>query len=786
MKRYLDLVPLAARAHRRQNRMSIFCIALSVVLVTAIFGMADMFLRSQKIQSYKTDGNWHASFKNISDEDAALIAARPDVAAISWYDVLNYRAEPDYSLGGKPVAICGLDESFLADIYVDNALLEGRFPAGGDEAVLTQNAKEALGLRLGDSITVTLPEGRTLPLTVCGFSAATSLLLRYDCYGVFLSTAQFRALPEAAAAAPGVPPGMYYVQFSPYCNIQQTIAGIQAQFGLSPGQVGQNVKLLGLMGQSREPLMIQFYMAAAVLFFLVLIAGILMIASSLNSNVAQRTQFFGMLRCIGATPKQIIRLVRAEALLWCRGAIPVGVSIGVVLIWGLCALLRWLSPYYFGEMPVFSISLPSILAGLVVGFLTVLLAARSPAKRAARVSPLTAVSGNADAAAPASHAAHTRLLRVDTALGVHHAGANRKNLLLMVGSFSLSIMLFLAFSALISFMNHAITPLEPSTPDVSVLSPQNTRTISRELAASLQENPAVERVYGRMFAFDVPASRGELSGTVDLISYEEHQFRWAEQTLLAGSVEEAQRGEDAVLTVYTPQNPFQLGDVVTLDCGGAKRQVRVTGVLSRSPFNSQNSLGAILCSESLFEKLCGPSGYTVLDVQLSRQATDADIQAIRALAGEQASFSDRRSGNAETTGAYYAFALFVYGFLAVIALITVFNIVNSLAMSVAARMRQYGAMRAIGMSGRQLVRMVTAEAATYAVAGCAVGCALGLPLHYFLFDKLVTYRWGDAWQVPVGALAIILTTVLLTAFLAVRGPARRIRELSIVATISAE
>lgn len=44
MKHYLELVPISARVHRKQNRMSIFCIILAVFLVTTIFGMADMFI----------------------------------------------------------------------------------------------------------------------------------------------------------------------------------------------------------------------------------------------------------------------------------------------------------------------------------------------------------------------------------------------------------------------------------------------------------------------------------------------------------------------------------------------------------------------------------------------------------------------------------------------------------------------------------------------------------------------------------------------------------------------
>ena len=107
-------------------------------------------------------------------------------------------------------------------------------------------------------------------------------------------------------------------------------------------------------------------------------------------------------------------------------------------------------------------------------------------------------------------------------------------------------------------------------------------------------------------------------------------------------------------------------------------------------------------------------------------------------------------------------------------------------MSVSARLRQYGAMRAIGMSDRQLIRMISAEAATYAFFGIFFGCLIGLPLNKLLFERLVTYRWGDSWYVPVGSLLVIILVIAGSAILAVHGPAKRIRGMSVVDTISAE
>ena len=161
------------------------------------------------------------------------------------------------------------------------------------------------------------------------------------------------------------------------------------------------------------------YPIAAVLVVLILIAGVLMIASSINSNVAQRTKFFGMMRCIGMSKQQIVRFVRLEALNWCKTAVPIGVLLGIVITWSLCAALRFIVGEEFSNIPLFGVSIIGIISGTIVGIVTVLIAARSPAKRAARVSPVTAVSGNSESSKSIHHAVKTHIFKIETTLGVH-------------------------------------------------------------------------------------------------------------------------------------------------------------------------------------------------------------------------------------------------------------------------------------------------------------------------------------------------------------------------------
>lgn len=817
MKNYLDLVPLYAQTHRKQNRMSILCIILSVFLVTSIFGMADMYIRSQLIKTKRDDGNWHITIKNISDEEASLIAARPEVKSLYCYGVLNYRLDKGYTLGGKDVVICGSEEGYLTQICSDT-ISEGTFPQKPGEVLVSSNVQKELGLGVGSQVTICDGSGTEYPYTISGFIPNPSMVLRKDIYAAFMPTDAFRAFyPGVENGEPADYNSCFVVQFHNHRNMRRTINDIKEQFHLSDSQVGEQTMLLGLLGQSDEgnQFFMLIYSAATFLSALVLLAGILMIASSLNSNIAGRIQFFGMLRCIGATPKQIIRLVHREALCLCRIAIPVSVATGTAVIWILCALLRFLSPKYFGTMPVFSVSLPSIAAGIIIGILTVLLAARAPAKRASKASPQAAVSGNAGhmsaaqrdvrpaasykkASHPAQPGAKQTVYpflfrralthKVDTALGICHATESPKTFLLTMSSFALSIILFLSFSTTIDFMKHAITTLKPWSPDLSVVAPDNACALEHSLLEALQDNPVIKRAYGRMFAYDLPVTADGKNSTAMLISYDEIQFRWADKYLMEGSIKDVEEETGTGLIVSAPQynnhTEIQTGDTVSFTVNGTPGEIRIAGMVSECPFNTEKG-DIILCSEDTFRRLTGEEDYTIIDIQLSRKATDSDVDIIRSLAGPDCTFSDLRMEKESVLGANYSFKLFVYGFLFLITMVTICNIVNCIAMSVETRIKHYGCLRAIGLSGRQLTRMIVAQALAYALTGGVTGAVLGLAANKFLFERLVTFRWNESWSVPAAELCVILGVVTLSVVLSVWGPIKKIHGMSIVDTVNA-
>ena len=100
-------------------------------------------------------------------------------------------------------------------------------------------------------------------------------------------------------------------------------------------------------------------------------------------------------------------------------------------------------------------------------------------------------------------------------------------------------------------------------------------------------------------------------------------------------------------------------------------------------------------------------------------------------------------------------------------------------------MKQYGAMRAVGMDGRQITKMISAEAVTYTLFGCVIGCILGLAIGKVLFDILIRGHFAYAvWTLPVSRLLIVAVFVLAATFAAIYAPSKRIRNMAVTETIN--
>ena len=774
MKSYLSLVPISGKVRKRQNRMTIFCIIISVLLVTAIFSVADMFIRTQSEGLQQKHGNWHIQLENISQNTAEEISQRPDVATIGWSETFNADADQPFYIGEKKAVLYGTDSIYLAELV--NALEEGSLPQSDNDIMLSSNAKLALDVKIGDHVTVKTPSGNT-DFTVCGFGSddaeyyqeQTYLVAVYMMRDAYISIMEQNNIPIKPSC---------YIRFQDVSKAAGITSEIRQQYDLPEEDILENTAIMGLAGQSSNESMKNIYGIAVIWFVLVLLAGVLMISGSMNSNVAQRTKFFGMMRCIGASRQQIIRYVRLEALHWCKTAVPIGLIIGTAIEWGICVLLRYGIGGEFATMPVFALSPVGLISGAMVGIVTVLLAAQSPAKHASKVSPMAALSGNSDTALSVHHITKQNIRKVEWTLGIHHATTSKKNWFLLTASFSLSIILFLCISVGLDFAHELLPSMRSWQPDITLTGYENERVLTQRFSDAISGITGVEHIWGSSYMENVAvtSSRQEINH-VNITSYSQYLLDCAEESLVQGNISEIYGDSGKAMTVLNKDNPIKVGNIIQV----AGQEIEVVCGISSGLYPGEYS---IICSQETFARLTGEENYSMIGIQLSGKAADETVKQINSLAESNVIFEDHRQRNQEDANTYLAVKFLLYSFMAIIAMITLFNIINSISMSVTARIKQYGAMRAVGMDGEQLTRMIAAEAFTYAVSGLIVGSGTGIVLSRFLYVKLVTRYFGSQWSLPIVLIAIIVVFDTVSAAAAVYAPAKRIRNMPITATIN--
>lgn len=534
------------------------------------------------------------------------------------------------------------------------------------------------------------------------------------------------------------------------------------------------------LGQTLMPITI-------ILFILILVAGALMISGSINNSVAQRTKFFGMMRCLGMSTGQIKKFVRLESLNWCKTSIPVGTLIGVVSTWILCGGLRYIVGEEFSNVPIFTISIFGILAGILVGLASVLIAAKKPAKEASKISPIAALSGNAKSNIGNKQLVNNKFFNIEKSLGINHAIENKKNLFLMSASFALSIILFLTFIVFGQFVNY-IMPQSSARADIVIMSKDTSNNIDPNLLDKLEKVEGVKNVYGRRSAFDVNSileSESNREEKIDIISYDDFDLRGLKKDKVLKKKSDLSKvfGESHyILATWDRGSDKKIGDKIKIN----GEDFEIAGLLKYDPFTSDGETGGkttIITSSETFKHITNEVEYNLVMLQTDENFSDESINEIQKLTENKNIIRDRR--DQKTTGTYTAFMFSVYGFIAIIGLVSLLNSINSISISVSSKIKQYGMMRAVGMDKLQIKRMIKVESITYGFFGCFLGIIVGVLLNKIIFTKLIENHFSYAvWQFPILPAMISIGFILISVIISTYKPIKRINKMSITVNIN--
>ncbi|MCG9969893.1 ABC transporter permease [Pelotomaculum terephthalicicum JT] len=797
MKNYLSLVPKYLSAHAKKTRLTIAGVAVSVALITGIFSMLDVFMQFEKIQVIHDYGNYHLLLKEPSGRETHAIASRIDVEnAGGWKDL------GEASINGVMCKLGALEQNFAENLNI--RVIEGEYPTAENEIMLEQWAAEnnQWNLKTGDAVKIAFADGAAREFIISGIFNDLGGMKAKGVPGVLLSVG-------GAAAVHYAKTDFYFIKFKSGVNILAAEKEIKSALNIADDRIERNERLLAVMGQSGHNAATDFYKIGAILFFMVLVAGVIMIYNTFNISVMDRVRQFGLLRCIGASQAQIKKLVRREGIYITLRAIPGGLLAGMLITFICSGILKFYNSSLFGAIPLFNCSLPGLAAGIGAGFLTVFIASFVPARKAARVSPVSAAAGGNQVISKKREKRSflTKTLPVEIAMGVNNAVLKKKTLFLMSSSIAVSIIIYFGFNVFVDFMHTSLKTTKPNTPDISLTSEHD---LEHDLYARLSGIDGVKKVYGRMFGYvDATFDAARLTGSYQenmggikvkdnglfvppesawLISYDQNQLNWAKADLIAGELSEdkinEQNGVIAVAMhlrkgVSTETANLKLGDKVYIETPAGTKELKVMGILRTVPFDSKElTLTTFITTEKLFTELTGGSAYKIIDIQLDRRNQEQAFQAIKSLAGNSITVLDARQKNAEIDQTFLTMAVFIYGFIAVIALISILNIINTMNTSVASKTRYLGVMRAVGMSNAQLSKMVLCEAATYSLTGCLAGCVLGIML-----QKALVANWLSTfhiiWQFPIAEVVLIFILTMLITFFSIISPLRRIKAKSV-------
>jgi putative ABC transport system permease protein len=246
--------------------------------------------------------------KDVSDSEKSTISGRIDVENTGTSIFFK-----NGTVNDNKCDILAIDENFAPNMGMK--LTQGTFPKAENELMLENWAMERYGLKPGDTVS---------------FAFEDSIKKSFVVSGVFSDYASTKASGEpgvvisisAANKANAEKTNAFLIQFKDRTNMRKAEKQITETLDISEDRIGRNDRLLAVIGQSDYKAATGIYETGAILFLIVLVAGVVMIYNTFNISVMERVRQFGLLRCVGASKAQIKKLVKREGTILILKALP--------------------------------------------------------------------------------------------------------------------------------------------------------------------------------------------------------------------------------------------------------------------------------------------------------------------------------------------------------------------------------------------------------------------------------------------------------------------------------
>jgi putative ABC transport system permease protein len=577
-----------------------------------------------------------------------------------------------------------------------------------------------------------------------------------------------------------------------------------------------------------------------------LFVGSFVIANTLAITVAQRMRELATLRTLGASRRQVLGSVLLESLVIGLVGSIIGLFLGLAIAVGLMALLEAIGIDLPSSGLVFS--LRTIAVSLAVGTLIAVLASLRPAFRATRVEPIAAVREGAvmPASRFARYAVPVSAVVGITAIALFSYGVFASNVEVVVRVTALVVGVLLMFVAVAMIATRVVRPLafvlgapgarfggtpgslarqnavrnpartastaaavmiglalitfvavigqgfktsftgavdELFVADYSVSAGNTDALLTNKAAQAVAKAPGVEAVS------EMRSGEAKVGGkTVIVTGVDANLPKVVDITWASGSDSTpAELGQDGAFLIkrYADDHSLTVGSALTVKTpAGKDLRLHVDGIVD--PPKGGSPFGEVSVSTATFDSAYADhdNDLTLLNIEGGPSAENTAVLE-KSLAAFPAAVVETREEFKDTRTAEITQSLqILYALLGLSVIVSLFGVINTLVLSVFERTRELGMLRAIGMTRRQVRRMIRHESIVTALIGAALGIGVGLFLAVLTTAALSQY--GIVFAVPVGTLVVFVGIAILAGMLAAILPARRASRLNVLEALQYE
>lgn len=804
------------RHYKSKNILIGIAIILTTLLLFVIPSIGKDMVEVNFAVINKIYPTWHALYRNVDESTVMKLAAHHDVKTYGLRSDAGYM-----NLEDATVSMMYMDRTGM-ELYKVK-LKEGQLPQKENDIVVSKGILEALGQngKIGDTITVPyqilkddgLDYTKEKDFRICGFLADNESSKEQKQYTSLVSEAFLKA---------EIPVEQVKYRFLLQVNGQkgnttadytETIQNIARQFGISEDDMNINKEYLA--ANYVDPATIPVIVG---IMLIVVLAGIITIYSVYYVSMNQRVREFGKLKAIGATKRQLRQIVLREGMGVALFAIPIGLLIGTVAV--KVVLLQFVEhakdsnvliteAYKVvakGEVQLYYWWI--YLLAIAVTLCTVYLSLMKPMRMAAKVSEIEAMRYQGGSKRQKSSRKGYQFLNIGR-LTKRNLAENKKKSTITIVSMVVTGIFVMMVATVLSCANpmesakssivgqYEISPIVESGnkehPEYEWAEVQKNNPLNEGLKQQIEELDGVERV-DVFTALKVSGGPFEEKiGTEFINGVPEEYAEELKKGITEGNVtyEELKSGDkvilDRALLHWYPD--IKVGDKLKLNIHDGdntfQKEIEVAAIGEYG--TGLTNYNCLIMAKEGAEKLTinnSSSYFQVIADKDYDEALEASLQAIVDGSGRlqmrtwKNEYDTCENAIQMTRGACYAFII-------ILAAISIMNLINTMINSVHVRKKELGMMQAIGMSDRQLMKMLQLEGIFYTVGtliiSIGVGSLAGYPL--FLYAKRTGMFDISTYHYPVTAAIIIILTLFVIQMLLAIFIAKSVRKDSLIERI---